>query len=83
MNDTQKTKSPWISPKERLPETDEAVLVIVNANYQNLVFRHACVLAEYIKNEGWILNDYPMVDNLEILYWAELPELPKEFETHD
>lgn len=68
----------WISVKDRLPETDECVLVIASGRYKNTKLVDAYVLANCYAGEGWCLDAYPEMDYLSISWWMPLPDPPTE-----
>lgn len=70
----------WISVEERLPYTDENVLVICNGKYKNLNFLDAYELAAYDSDEEeWILDGYPEAV-VKVTHWMPLPQPPKGVE---
>ena len=68
----------WINAKDRLPETDECVLVIASGQYKNVKLVDAYQLANYCAGEGWCLDEYPEMDYLSITHWMPLPDPPEE-----
>ncbi len=71
--------SEWISVNDRLPETEEIVLVTVSGcPHKNITLVCACELAEFNVHEGWILEMYPEWENPIVTHWMPLPEPPKE-----
>lgn len=71
--------SEWISVKERLPETDDLHLIIVNGKpKKNITLVQAYELATYCPDEGWLLEQYPEWETPEVTHWQPLPEPPKE-----
>ena len=72
------TRSQWIPVNERLPEPDEAVLVICSGTYKNVTLDLAVVLACWIPEEqDWCLESFPTIENAKISYWAPIPRLPQ------
>lgn len=70
--------SNWISVKDRLPETDNLVLVVVSIKpCENITLNGAFGLAEYSEGE-WILEMWPEWEDAVVTYWMPLPEPPKE-----
>ena len=70
--------SEWISVKDRLPETNELVLVIASGNPEkNITLYGACELAEY-DSGGWILEMWPEWMGAVVTHWMPLPEPPGE-----
>lgn len=68
----------WISTKDKLPENDELVLVLVNGKFGNLTFVDAYELATYSTDEGWIIESSPEFEGPSVSWWMPLPELPME-----
>ena len=68
-------RSEWISVKERLPEDDYFVPVIVSGKYRNIVFENGVEIASYVPGEGWIVEAYPNAD-LEVSFWMPIPDVP-------
>lgn len=75
-----KVERSWISVKDRLPETDELVLVSASGKpLPNITYDRAVVLASYDRVEGWIIEEYPEWDTPEVTHWMPLPDpLEKE-----
>ena len=67
----------WISVKDRLPEGNNMVLVCVNGTYKNITFKNAIQIADYSKDEGWIIDGYFDFKRPKIDYWMPLPEPPE------
>ncbi len=75
--------SGWISIKDRLPDRDdELVLVIANGKFGNITLDEAFELACYYKDDGWVLESYPDMENIRVTHWMPLPKPPKEV-NHD
>ena len=68
----------WIPVEERLPESDDNVLVIVNGECKTMTFEEAYMLASYYPGEGWIVEEYEDWENPVVTHWMPLPEPPKE-----
>lgn len=70
----------WISVKERLPDEGEGdvAAVVSGKPRRNVTLDNAIELAEYDRNEGWILEMWPEWTNANITHWMALPEPPKE-----
>lgn len=77
--DPESLRSQWISVKDRLPyDSDESVLVIANGKFRNITLDKAFELACYYKDDGWVLESYPDMENVRVTHWMPLPEPPKE-----
>lgn len=72
-----KPEQKWIPVTERLPETNDFVLVLVSGHYENLWLDQAIEFATYNKEEGWILEMWPEWDNPNVTYWMQVPERPE------
>ena len=68
----------WIPVGERLPEPDKQVLAIVSGRWENIAFNRAYELASWSSDEGWIMEEWPELEDLEVTYWMPLPEPPEE-----
>lgn len=68
----------WIPVTERLPENDNYVLVIATGNFEKVYLEQAVEFATYTKEEGWVLEMWPEMENPVITYWMPVPDLPKE-----
>ena len=67
----------WISVKDRLPEKqDIEVLVIATGKGGTIRLEEAYVFACYSNDEGWVLDEYPEIENPKIDWWMPLPEPP-------
>lgn len=77
----------WIKSSERLPDdqTDgETVLAIASGVYKNVTLLGAVQLAGYFPGEGWVLDEFPAMENPSVSYWMPLPALPeKGCDPHD
>lgn len=68
----------WISVKDRLPEIDGNVLVIVNGKpHKNVTLESAYELAEFSPSDGWILEMWPEWETPKVTHWMPLPEPPE------
>lgn len=67
----------WIKTEDKLPEDCEAVLVIANGRAGNIKLTNAYLLAEYYKDEGFILEEFPSAENFTVSWWIPLPEPPE------
>lgn len=71
--------SEWISVKDRLPEIDGNVLVIVNGKqHKNVTLESAYELAEFSPSDGWIMEMWPEWETPEVTHWMPLPDPPRE-----
>ena len=70
----------WISVKERLPESDNLVLVSADGKpIENVTLVGAYELAVYDPEEKeWILEMWPEWGDVKVTHWMPLPEPPKE-----
>lgn len=68
----------WIRAKYALPgDPNEFVLVLANAKYgEYKTLIDAYELATYSEEEGWILEAWPQMENVEVAYWMPLPPMP-------
>lgn len=69
--------SEWISVKDRLPDNDDFVLVIVSGKVGNITLDNAFQLAQFSMDEGWILEMWPEWEDPNVTYWTPLPEPPE------
>lgn len=70
--------SDWISVKDRLPNDDDSVLVIVSGKVGNITLDNAFQLAQFSMDEGWILEMWPEWEDPKVTYWMPIPEPQKE-----
>lgn len=69
----------WISVEERLPNVCDLVLVIASGQpKENIKLYDAVLIASYWGEEGWIADGFDGWDKLNVTFWMELPEGPKE-----
>ena len=72
------TVQEWIPVKDKLPDQNEEVLVIVNGKPQkNITLNCAYELAEYDPHEGWIMEMWPEWEGAVVTHWMPLPDPPK------
>lgn len=68
----------WISVTERLPETDEFVLAVVNGKpSENITLVDSIEIASFMRDEGWYLDMYPEWEDPKVTHWMPLPEAPE------
>ena len=68
----------WIRSEDKLPEDDEAVLVIASGEVNGYeMLRNAYTLAIYYKDEGFFLEEFPSAENITVNWWMPLPEPPE------
>lgn len=69
----------WVDVDKAVPQREETVLVIVSGKpAKSIVLKEAVKLAIFVKDEGWILEQWPNAESIEVHYWAYIPELPEE-----
>ena len=72
----------WISAAERLPETGELVLVAASGRpKKNIWLVDAYLLAGYDEMSGWIIDDFPEWEDVQVSFWMPLPEPPDHIPT--
>ena len=72
------TVQEWISVKDKLPDQNEEVLVIVNGKpKKNITLNCAYELAEYDPYEGWIMEMWPEWEGAVVTHWMPMPQPPK------
>ena len=65
----------WYKPEEKLPLTDELVIVTVSGKIANITFDHAFAIASYCEGEGWFFDDIADekdIDDLIVNAWCDL-----------
>ena len=65
----------WIPVKERLPESDKDVLLIVTGKVDNVTLIDAREIGSFNKSEGWILEMWPEWEDPKVTHWMPLPEV--------
>jgi hypothetical protein len=71
----------WHDACLELPgENAGEVLVIVNGGYKNVYYVYSAMIAEYVAGEGWIIDGREDWEDANVLYWMEVPELPKQLQ---
>ena len=68
----------WIPVSERLPEEYKYVLVTVNEKHNKTIPDSVVMIGCYTYEQGWILNGYIDLVNLNVTAWLPLPEPYKE-----
>lgn len=68
----------WIPCSERLPESDQEVLVIVSGKAGNITLVDSVEIGNFDRDEGWILEMWPEWEDLNVTHWMPMPEPPKE-----
>lgn len=64
----------WISAKDRLPDSDDGVVLAI-AEYDD---GWCEVLAWRSEKTGWVSDDPLFQDGMEVAHWMPLPEPPEE-----
>lgn len=72
------SKNRWIPIKEDIPENDELMLVTVKDN--KLIHDNLVMIGCYTYEQGWILNGYIDLVDLNVIAWMPLPKPYKEGE---
>ena len=68
----------WIKSEEQLPDDGDCVLVLASGVAgKNITLINAYMLAEYDKDEGFILEEYPTAEDIIVEWWMPLPEPPE------
>lgn len=71
----------WHDACRELPgENAGEVLVIVNGGYKNVYYVYSAMIAEHVAGEGWIIDGREDWEDANVLYWMEVPELPKQLQ---
>lgn len=68
----------WIPVSEELPEEYKYVLVTVNEKHNKTIPDSVVMIGCYTYEQGWILNGYIDLVNLNVTAWLPLPEPYKE-----
>lgn len=72
----------WISVKDKLPpKGEEMVLAVVHGYREGTVPMSAVGMARHTSEDGWILEEFPKLNNIRVTHWMPLPEPPKEAHT--
>ena len=68
----------WIKAEEQLPDDGDCVLVMASGVIgEKITLINAYMLAEYDKDEGFILEQYPAAEDIIVEWWLPLPEPPE------
>lgn len=68
----------WIDVNDAVPDKEELVIVVASGKpCKNITLVEALQLAFFDKEEGWILEEWPEAENIEIHYWSYIPEAPE------
>lgn len=71
----------WVSVNERMPDEDQAVIVIANGKpRENITLDGAFELAEWSEHDGWFLECWPDWENPVVTHWMPIPVPPEEAE---
>lgn len=71
-------KQQWISVTERLPETEDFVLAVVNGKpTENVTLVDSIEIASFMRDEGWCLDMYPEWEDPKVTHWMPLPYKPE------
>ena len=76
--DMQPKVDGWIPVSEELPEEYKYVLVTVNEKHNKTIPDSVVMIGCYTYEQGWILNGYIDLVNLNVTAWMPLPEPYKE-----
>lgn len=76
--DSQPKVGEWIPVGEELPEEYKYVLVTVNEKHNKTIPDSVVMIGCYTYEQGWILNGYIDLVNLNVTAWLPLPEPYKE-----
>lgn len=66
----------WIPVTERMPDSEEYVLVVMNGRHLNNTLENVVSFANYVYGEWWDAG-YPEVRIRSITHWMPLPEPPE------
>lgn len=67
----------WIKAEDKLPNDGDCVLVLASGIAGETILIEAYMLAEYYKDEGFILEQYPAAEDIIVEWWMSLPEMPE------
>lgn len=71
-------KHQWIPVAERLPETEDFVLAVVNGKpTENVTLVDSIEIASFMRDEGWCLDMYPEWEDPKVTHWMPLPDAPE------
>lgn len=79
MAELEEREFPWISVNDRLPKVnpDIEVLVIASGKGGNIRLEEAYAFACYSGKDGWVLDEYPEIEDPKIDWWMPLPDAPE------
>ena len=66
----------WIKADKGVPQSEETVLAIINGKCGRVTFKNCYQLVSF--DGKWFCEDWPEMENLEVLFWTPLPNLPRE-----
>lgn len=68
----------WVPVTERLPETENFVLAVVNGKpAENITLVDSIEIASFMRDEGWCLDMYPEWEDPKVTHWMPLPPAPE------
>ena len=73
----------WIPVSEELPEEYKYVLVTVNEKHNKTIPDSVVMIGCYTYEQGWILNGYIDLVDLNVIAWMPLPKPYKEGEQNE
>lgn len=69
----------WVRPEDKLPESGDAVLALVNGSpRENVGLFMAYQIAHFYDDDGWVIDEWPDWEGAEVVFWTPLPEPPGE-----
>lgn len=68
----------WFPVTERLPETEDFVLAVVNGKpTESITLVDSIEIASFMRDEGWFLGMYPEWEDPKVTHWMPLPPAPE------